>query len=84
MKRKLTFFANAIRKWHNFITYIGRTPKHLAQMTTVLQNTYSGEPTVILIVGNLTRWSSDYKSLKRALHIKADISRCIATAIRAN
>ena len=84
MKCKLTFFADAISKWQNFITYIRRTPQHLAQNTTVLQNTYSGEPTVITIFGNLTRWSSDYKSLKRGLHIKAGISHCIATTIGAN
>jgi len=39
---------------------------------------------VLPILGNVTRWSSDYESLKRALRIHAAITSFIATAIGAN
>ncbi|KAG0136478.1 hypothetical protein HOY82DRAFT_536203 [Tuber indicum] len=42
------------------------------------------EAIVLPILGNLTRWSSDYESLKRALRIKTAITSFIATAIGAN
>jgi len=73
-----------IGKLHNIIMYIRRTPQRLDQFTAVLQSTYPGESIVLPILGNLTRWSSDYESLKRALRIKGAISSFIATAIGAN
>jgi len=71
-------------KLHNIITYIHRTPQRLDQFTNVLHSSYPGESIVLPILGNVTRWSSDYESLKRALRIKAAISSFIATAIGAN
>lgn len=71
-------------KLHNIITYIRRTPQRLDQFSAALQSTYPGKTIVLPIVGNLTRWSSDYESLKRALQIKEAISSFIATAIGVN
>lgn len=69
---------------HNIITYIRRTLQRLDQFSAILQSTYPGESIVLPILGNVTHWSSDYESLKCALHIKEAISSFIATAIGAN
>jgi len=71
-------------KLHNIITYIHHTPQRLDQFTNALQSSYPGESIVLPILGNVTRWSSDYESLKRDSQIKAAISSFIATAIGAN
>jgi len=73
-----------IRKLHNIIMYIRRTLQQLDQFTAVLQSTYPGESIVLPLLGNLTRCSSDYESLKHALRIKGAISSFIATVIGAN
>ncbi|MFX3649102.1 MAG: hypothetical protein ACE3JU_17360 [Paenibacillus sp.] len=58
-----------LKKLHNALVFIRASTQRLDQFANIVRTTYPEESnvSVIPVIGNLTRWSSDYASLKWSL-----------------
>jgi hypothetical protein len=54
-----------LKKLHNVVTYILKTPQRRDAFETVVKRVYPEETVHTVFVGNITRWSSDYESILR-------------------
>jgi hypothetical protein len=71
-------------KLHNVVEYIRKTPQRLDRFADQVKQSYPEETVHTLKVGNITRWSSDYEAIKRALRLREAIDEFVHNAIRRN
>jgi hypothetical protein len=71
-------------KLHNVVEYIRKTPQRLDRFAEQVKRSYPEETVHTLKVGNITRWSSDYEAIKRALRLREAIDEFVHNAIRRN
>jgi hypothetical protein len=71
-------------KLHNVLNYIRKTPQRLDRFAKLVKEIDPLETVHTVFVGNVTRWSSDYESLQRALRLREAIEDFVRSAIRLN
>ena len=75
----------ALGKLHNVCAWICRTPQRRDEFAEyVKQNLGAGVNTLVPMVGNVTRWNSDFLAIKRAFILREPIEDFVANAIRRN
>jgi hypothetical protein len=76
--------AGPLGKLHNTLTYILKTPQRRDAFAAVIRRLYPEESVFTVIVGNVTRWSSDYESILRAFRLRDAIDEYTRAVIRRN
>jgi hypothetical protein len=71
-------------KLHNIVEYIRKTPQRLDRFAEQIVLSHPDETVHTLKVGNITRWSSDYEAIGRALRLREAIDDFVHNAIRRN
>jgi len=73
-----------LKKLHNCLTYILKTPQRRDAFATVVKRVYPDETVHTVFLGNITRWSSDYESILRAFRLRDAIEEYLQLVIRQN
>jgi hypothetical protein len=73
-----------LKKLHNCLTYILKTPQRRDAFAAVVRRVYPDETVHTVFVGNITRWSSDYESILRAFRLRDAIEDYLRMVIRQN
>jgi hypothetical protein len=73
-----------LKKLHNCLTYILKTPQRRDAFTTVVKHVYPDETIHTVFLGNITRWSSDYESILRAFRLRDAIEEYLRLVTRQN
>jgi len=66
-----------LKKLHNVVTYILKTPQRRAAFESVVQRVYPEETVHTVFVGNITQWSSDYESILRGFRLRDAIEKYV-------
>jgi len=73
-----------LKKLHNVVTYILKTPQRRDAFESVVQPVYPEETVHTVFVGNITRWSSDYEIILHGFRLRDAIEEYVRIVIGQN